>query len=175
MKRLLATAGIFAAVGALLAAPHADQPKPPQAGKFLFEAVSVGLAEDGVAPELAQELAKRDGDFVPKCDICGMTRKALYYHAGLEKPTAAKDGKGLPEELVKRLKSDTDATRRLALRELVQRYTERAYARAELTADQRAAMQKELEVMRKQAMPGLREGQKFCPSCDGACRLTPKL
>jgi hypothetical protein len=32
-----------------------------------------------------------------------------------------------------------------------------------------------MEGFRKLAMPGLKEGQKFCPSCDGACRLIPKL
>jgi hypothetical protein len=169
----------LAAFGTLLPAPSspatADAPKPPDAGRFLFESIRDGLAEDGVSPALARELANREEDFVVKCPICANTQKALAAHGDLKSAPAAADGKGLPEDLGKRLTSRIDATRRSALRELVQRYTERGYVRQELPAEQRAAMQKELEIWRKGAMPGLREGQKFCPSCDGACRLTPKL
>jgi hypothetical protein len=175
MKRMLATAAVLAAVGALLAAPRAGQPKPRDVGKFLFEAVRDGLAEDGVDPALARALADREEDFVVKCPICANTQKAFAAHGDLKSAPAAEKGKGLPEELAKRLKSDADATRRIALRELVQRYIERGYVRGEFTPQQRAAVQKELEQWRKDAMPGLRQGQKFCPSCDGACRLTPKL
>jgi hypothetical protein len=178
MKRILATATVLAAVGVLIAAPSrpaADLPRPIKADEFLLTSIRDGLAEDGVDPALARALAGRDDDFVPKCSICGMTRKGLFAYGDLKTAPAAKEGKGLPEELAKRLKSDTDSTRRLALRELVQRYTERGYVRAEFTAAERAAVQKELEEWRKVAMPGLRAGQKFCPSCDGACRLTPKL
>jgi hypothetical protein len=159
----------------LAAAPTADTPKPPDAAKFLFESVRDGLAEDGAPPDLARELAKRDDDFVPKCGICGATHKALFAYGDLKVAPAAKEGRGLSEELTKRLKSNTDEVRRAALRELIQRYIERGYVRAECSAETRAAIQKELEIWRKQAMPGLRAGQKFCPSCDGACRLTPKL
>ena len=77
-----------------------------------------------------------------------------------------------PEELVKRLQSDKDETRRAALREMVQRYVEFEFARRNLPEEQKAALQKQLEEMRKSiALP---TGQKFCPSCDGACRLAPK-
>jgi hypothetical protein len=178
MKRMLATATVLAAVGLLIASPSrptADLPRPIKADEFLLTSVRDGLAEDGVDPALARALGRRDDDFVPKCTICGMTRKGLLAYGDLKSAPAAEKGKGLPEELAKRLKSDVDATRGLALRELVQRYIERGYVRAEFTPQQRAAVQKELEQWRKDAMPGLREGQKFCPSCDGACRLTPKL
>ena len=127
------------------------------------------------AERTIEELANREKDFVVKCPICANTRKAFFTHSDLKSAPAAKEDRGLTEDLAKRLKSDADATRRIALRELVQRYIERGYVRGEFTAAERAAVQKELEQWRKDAMPGLREGQKFCLSCDGACRLTPKL
>ncbi len=175
MKRFLATCVVLIASGGVLAAP----PAPPAnkslvAFEFVQSAVTNGLLEDGVAPALAAELATRE-DFVPKCSLCGPTHNALVAHGKLKAVPAVKEGKGMPEELATRLKSDATATRQFALRELVQGYTEREYARRDLRAAQRAELQKELEEMRKRAMGGLKEGQKFCPSCDGACRLTPKL
>src|SRR5262249_21592363 len=162
------------ATGALLAVPAVNPAKAPDPFEFVFRAVTTGLTEDGVPPALAAELAERD-DFVPKCGLCSPTRKALAQYGQLKAPPAAEDSKGLPEELIKRLKSDKKETRQAALRQLVQRYIERHYARTELTAEQKTALQKEMEQMRKDAMGGLAPGQKFCPSCDGACRLTPKL
>ena len=44
----------------------------------------------------------------------------------------------------------------------------------DLPAEQKASLQKKLEEMRKAQARGLPAGQKFCPSCDGACRLAPK-
>src|SRR5262249_40869127 len=119
-------------------------------------------------------LAKND-DFIPKCGICGPTRQALLEYAKRTDTPDARPGKGLSEELVNRLKATDDATRRSALRELMERYSARELARAEWSAEQKAARKKELEEMRKAAMGGLPAGQKFCPSCDGACRLTPKF
>ena len=36
-------------------------------------------------------------------------------------------------------------------------------------------LQAKMEDMRKDMSGALPTGQKFCPSCDGACRLVPKL
>ena len=154
---------------------RAEAPKAPNANEFVHAAVVNGLTEDGAAPALAAELGKRDADFVPKCFICDSTRSALKEYAKCDKQPAAKEGRGLSEELVKRLQSGTDATRRAALRDLVQRYIDREYARRDLTTEQKTALQTELEKLRKLAMGSLRNGQKFCPSCDGACCIVPKL
>src|SRR5262245_33722504 len=176
MRRILATGLVLAAVGALLAAPPppANAPNTPDAHAFVKQAILNGLAEDGVPPALVRELAERS-DFVSKCEICGGTETAFREYAKLNRAPAAKEGKGLPEDLVKRLKSDKTEVRHPALRELVQRYIDWEYARLDLTADQKKAFQQRLEDVRKGAMGNLRDGQKFCPSCDGACRRTPKL
>jgi hypothetical protein len=158
--------------------PAPEQPvsavSAPAVSDFVFDAVTCGLTEDGVPPALAAQLARRD-DFLPKCGICTPTRKALADYGKLKGIPTAKEGKGLPGEVVKRLKSDDNQTRHLALRELVQRYIEREYAKRDLTAEQRTALQKDLEQIRTNVMGGLRGDQKFCPSCDGACRRTPRL
>jgi hypothetical protein len=176
MPRILGTGLVLAALGAVVATPvpAADSPKPPDANVFIHDAIINGLTEDGASLVIVADIAKRD-DFVPKCGICEPTRSALKEYAKRDKAAAPKQGRGLSEELLKRLKSDDNSTRRLALRELVQRYIDREYARRELTAEQKTALQSELEMRRKAAMGGLRQGEKFCPSCDGACRLTPKL
>jgi hypothetical protein len=155
----------------VLAAPAAPG---MNAGDFVYRAVYAGLVEDGVPPALAADQGKRE-DFIGKCDICEPTRRAFADYGKLKDPQAPKDGKGLSAELAKRLKSDDDTTRRLALRELVHRYTERGFEKLDATKEQKVALQAELEKMRKLAAGGLPRGQKFCPSCDGACRLTPKL
>jgi hypothetical protein len=146
----------------------------PDTDEFIRAAITTGLTEDGASPTLIADLAKRE-DYVPKCFICESSRHALRDYGKRDKQPAAKEGRGLSEELVKRLKSDADETRRAALRELVAGYIDREYARRDLTAGQKAALQKKLEEMRRAAMGGLRGGQKFCPSCDGACRLGPRL
>jgi hypothetical protein len=173
MMRTLLTGVIIAAAGGVVAAPRPAPPTKVDAGDFVYRSVLDGLTADAVPPDLARSLAKRD-DFVGKCGLCGMTRKALFAHGELKQIPAAKEGKGLTEDLAKRLKSDDDAVRRIALRELVQRYMDWGHAKLDVTAEQKAAVQQELERMRKEA-PGLPAGQKFCPSCDGACRLVPKL
>jgi hypothetical protein len=169
IRALLMTAVVLAA-GWVVAAPMAT----PQPKDFLRRAILDGLAEDGVSPALGAALAKNP-DFLGKCPICGPTQDALTEYGKLAIQPTAKEGKGLPEELVKRLKSDKTETRHAALRELIQRYIEREYVRLELTAEQRAALHKELERMRNLGMGGLRTGQKYCPSCDGACCRTAKF
>ncbi len=177
MIRVVMAAAIFAAAGGVVAAPRpaAAPAAATDAGDFIFRSVLGGLADEGVPRELAKALAKAEGDFVPKCGICGMTRKALFSHAELKDAPVAKEGKGLPEDLAKRLKSDKSETRHAALRELTQRYIEQGYAKLAPTPEQKAALQKELEQMRKDAMGALPAGQKYCPSCDGATCRIPKV
>ena len=146
----------------------------PDAGDFISRAVSEGLADDGVPPSPAVALAKHDEDFVKKCSIREPTHNAQAKYAKRTDAPAAKDGKGLPGELVKRLKSDADDTRRAALRELVRRYVEQSYAKLDRSAEQKAALQTKLDELRKAATGGLPAGQKLCPPCDGAACRTPK-
>ena len=148
--------------------------KAPEATEFLRRAILDGLAEDGVPPALARVLSKKP-DFLGKCPICGPTQDALAKYGQLTIQPAAKEGKGLPNDLTHRLESVRTEVRQAALRELVQRYIEREYTRLELTAGERAELHNQLETMRKSGMHGLRPGQKFCPSCDGATCRAPKV
>ena len=174
MIRALLTGVIALATSGVVAAPPASTTIPIAkvvAGRFIFDAVVDGLSADGVPPALAGALAKNQEDFVPKCGICGMTRKALFIHGELKQAPAARAGRGLSEDLVKGLQSSDDAVRRAALKDLVQRYIGLAQAKLDVAVDVRVVLQKDLEEMRKLAMGGLPKGQKFCPSCDGACRI----
>ena len=174
MIRALLTGVIVLAAGGVVASPPASTTIPIaklDAGQFILNAVVDGLSADGVPPALAGALAKNQEDFVPKCGICGMTRKALFLHGELKQAPAARAGRGLSEDLVKRLQSSDDAVRRAALKDLVQRYIGLAQAKLDVAVDVSAILQKDLEEMRKLAMGGLPKGQKFCPSCDGACRI----
>jgi|GEM_PF-6361755 len=149
-------------------------PTIPDTSEFIETAVVNGLTEDGVPPTLATELSQRD-DFLPKCPLCRPSQDALRRYAELKKAPTPKEGRGLSEEFVKRLRSDDNDTRQPALRELVKRYIEREYARVELTAEQKTRLASELESLRKDSMRGLPKGKKFCPSCDGVCRVGSKL
>ena len=51
------------------------------------------------------------------------------------------------------------------------RYIGLAQGKLDVAVDVSAMLQEDLEKMRKLAMGGLPKGQKFCPSCDGACRI----
>jgi hypothetical protein len=153
---------------------RADAPSVPDASEFLQSAIASGLEEDGVTLTLASDLAKRD-DFLGKCSICGPSRKAFAEYGSRRVQPKAAEGKGLPEELVKRLKSDKAEVRQPALRDLVARYMERAYAKSNFTTEQKTALQAKLEQWRKDMSGALPAGQKFCPSCDGATCRGPKL
>jgi hypothetical protein len=170
MIRALLTGVVVLAAGGVVASPPRGPAAKVDASRFVYRAVLDGLNADGVPPALAAALAKND-DFIPKCGICGMTRKALFAHGELKAAPIAKEGRELRDDLAKRLKSSDDVVRRDALRELVQRYIDQAHAKLDVSAEHKAALQKELEGMRTLATGGLPKGQKFCPSCDGACRL----
>jgi hypothetical protein len=181
MKRILAIAVVLAAVGALSATPSpqagsppANKPKPSDITDFLQRAITDGMTEDGVPPQFAAAIAKHDEDFLGKCVICVPIHDAIIAYGKLKERPKAKAGKGLEEDLVMRLSSEKADVRRAALRELVQRYVEREYVRLELSAEQKKTIQTELENMRKNSVGGLRDGQKFCPSCDGATCRVPK-
>jgi hypothetical protein len=158
-----------AGVAALLVGGgSAAEPEKVNAGMFVQTAVENGLAEGGIPVELAAELAKRDDDFVGKCEICEPTRRALKAHAKREKVTAATDP--LPADLVKALRSDDAGTRQPALTDLVERCVAREATRQKLTGEQKDALKADLERMRKVASANLGK-RKGCALCDGACKL----
>ena len=132
------------------------------AGEFIFRSVLDGLADDGVPPALAKALAG-NGDFVKKCGICGMTRKALFVHGELKmrrnrRPTGVCGRTWRSGSM-----SNDEAVRRDALRELIQRYIEFGHAGLDVAAEQKNALQSDLETMRKDAMGGLEKGRSSAP------------
>jgi hypothetical protein len=179
MLRLLATGVALLALGAVFAVPSAvtasppDSPKPPDTDEFIRKAITDGLTEDGVPLALIADLGKRD-DFLGKCRLCQPTHRALAAYGEQKVQPIAKEGKGLPDELVNRLKSDKATVRQPALRELVARYMVCSFAKTDLPTEQKTALQADLERMRKEGVGSLPTSQKFCPSCDGVCRLVPK-
>jgi hypothetical protein len=157
-------------------APGAET-KAPDAGEFLRAAVYDGLAADGVSPDLARELATNP-DFIKGCKICETTHTALEQYAKLAKAPAAKHGRGLAAETVKKLRSRDGEVRLPALRDLINRYMGFAYDRAGLPATQRAELEMQVKGMAlqlKNPADGLPGGMPFCPSCDGACRKPPSV
>ena len=178
MLRLLATGLVLLAAGSVLGVPPVptgapDAPKTPDADTFIRQAITDGLIEDGAPLTLVSDIAKRD-DFLGKCRLCNPSRIALEEYGKRKVQPVAKEGKGLPEELVKRLKSDKAEVRQPALRDLVSRYVDRAFASSDLAREEKTALQATLDQIRKDGVSSLPGNQKFCPSCDGACRVSLK-
>lgn len=160
-----------------VAPPVAAKVREIEPGDFVYHAVLDGLTEDGVSPLFAAALAKNQGgpanpDFLGKCSLCAPTLRALIDYSQRKDAAKPKEGKGMTVDLAKHLDSKEDRTRRAAIREMVAGYMERAYARDTITAEQRAKLEKELLKMRGVPKGG-DDAVKFCPSCDGACRLLP--
>ena len=174
MNQLLSFGTILTAAATLLAAPDPVEKSKPVAlppGEFVYQAVLTGLTEDGVDPGVAGTLAERP-DFFAKCSLCNPTHRAFEEYAKHKKADKPKEGKGLSDELAKKLKSNDNDTRRSALRELIAGYIDRGYERNSASAEQRKVLEKELLAMRSVPKAnGDPSGFKFCPSCDGACRI----
>jgi hypothetical protein len=144
---------------------------------FVLEAIQDGLRDDAVPPALAAALVAKQGDFVPKCRLCELARQALTEYSKETAPKAPAAVRGLPQDMTRRLKSADDAVRRDALRDLITRYMDRAYLAKTITPEYRAELEKRIQAMAfvpKNPAEGLPGGLKFCPSCDGACRVRPK-
>jgi hypothetical protein len=146
--------------------------KVPDAADFVWAAVYDGLTADGVEPALAAELAENP-DFVKGCKLCAITEQAMKQYSKLPKAPAAKPGRGMSADTVKKLRSKDRDARRESLRDLIGRYTAFAYNQANLTAEQRKVLEGHVKAMAytpKNPEDGLPHGFQFCPSCDGTCK-----
>ncbi len=155
----------------LLIAPYIAHSQKPDMGKFLFMAVLNGLHNDGVDLELAKDIAteKHGSYFVGKCPVCGPVSSAFYaYYKG----ASSGWGKGLDEDTMKKLRSKKDKVRHMAFKMLVQKYVQARFANHKMTDAEKQAMRARLKNGRKRGM-GVKSGSfgKFCPSCDGACKI----
>jgi hypothetical protein len=152
-------------VKALLAAAHVKPVTGDVMAKFITDAVFTGLKQDGVSRDVARQIGKNP-DFLGKCLLCRPTQMAFEDYSRLP---IQPEGKGLKEDMQKRLTSTEAQTRHEALRELVQNYMEQAYAKSKMSDDERQAMRAAIDDQRKAGLgTSFPRGQKFCPSCDGA-------
>ncbi len=174
--------------------------------RFVFFAVFEGLYEDGVgddvldvivplvtpAPTDANPAPKpyRDADinFVYMCPLCHPASEAFLLYArrspfrGQKATSLDTFGAGLPDELVKNIKSDKPAVRRDAIQHLIQRWVQRRIERTKLTERQRLQLTIELKLLKKAGLESLelfkrrRPGDyyrdlyadwKTCPTCEG--------
>ena len=166
---------MYALLVILAAASPMDKPAAPDKENFVRLSVYEGLKEDGVPLKLAAELAENP-DFVPKCLLCDQTRRAFADYSKFDKAPAPKEGAGLTKELARGLTSTEKDVRRGALRDLIDNYVDRGYARYDLTAEQRKDLEKTVKSREYVPKSGtFPDGLKFCPSCDGACRKKPKV
>jgi hypothetical protein len=163
---------VAAVVAAVLGGPTVVA-KPADPGEFLVRAITDGLTADGVSRDLAARLARND-DFIKKCKLCNLTQHALATYAEQPGQPAAESGKGLKAEFVAKLKSEDAMVRQAALRSLVDRYVTRGFERRNVSKEARRQLLADFQEMRQAAMPALPDGQKFCPSCDGACQVRPR-
>ncbi len=137
---------------------------------FLMDAMVAGLKADGVDRELAKKLAKQEENFVPKCGICGMVRKGLFFYSESKEQPASETP--VKPEVVKKLSATDRDVRFAALKDLVQKYISAAMEKTPMTKEAKAQLQEDLERARKEAMGIMSKEQKYCPSCDGACKKT---
>jgi hypothetical protein len=151
-------------VKALLAAAHVKPVTGDVMAKFITDAVFTGLKQDGVSRDVARQIGKNP-DFLGKCLLCRPTQMAFEDYSRLP---IQPEGKGLKEEMQKRLTSTEAQTRHEALRELVQNYMEQAYAKSKMSDEERQAMRTAIDDQRKAGLGAFPRSQKFCPSCDGA-------
>lgn len=136
---------------------------------FLRDAIFYGLQQDA-APKNLVDKALAGNLFVTKCPICRPVQAGMRKHLTQ-----------LPEIMVKRssdsvvakfINADTREEQQIALRNLISTYVENYYSVLKFTPEARKKMEYELQAGRKKGM-GLKGDSfgKFCPSCDGACKI----
>jgi hypothetical protein len=152
-----------AEVKALLAAAAVKPVDETDMSNFVHDAILAGLNEDGVPLKFAAKVAGQP-DFLGKCPLCRPSQMAFQDYGNLR---VQPEGKGLENDLRKRLTSAEEITRHEALRDLVRTYMERAYAKSKMSAAEKQSMRAAIEKQRSAGLDGLGR-QKFCPSCDGA-------
>ena len=169
----------IAAAIAAAAAAQENEVKSIDRTRFLFAAVSEGLAEDGFDPKLAGEIIESARKwFVKKCPVCDAVRLGfIAYKASCDQWPSKGDpwsGSRVPEETMKKLKSEDTATRHKAFESLVSKYVRARFDRFKMTPEQRDRMQELLKVGMKEGLESLKQsGQEAqfpesCPSCEGA-------
>lgn len=139
---------------------------------FLRDAIYYGLQADAAPKEMVDKVLKGKL-FVTKCPICRPVEAGLEKH--LKKLPEIKVKRGKEDVVAKMMNADTRESQQTALRDLISEYIEQYYTLLKFTPEARAKMESELQNGRKKGM-GLKSDSfgKFCPSCDGACKIKMK-
>ncbi|MEQ1850260.1 MAG: hypothetical protein ABMA01_01585 [Chthoniobacteraceae bacterium] len=160
----------FAAVP-LRAAEQARRSEIDETTRFIFYSVLEGLYEDGLSKEdVGQILMRREKEtyfhFILACPVCNPTIWVLEaYQArpdqfyGMKRPGST-FGQGLTPELREQLYSKDPTQRLTAINSLVQTWMERRMKNLRLSADERTALTKQLELKREEGMKALERFRK---------------
>lgn len=174
--------------------------------RFVFFAVMEGLYNDGVSDEIVDIVIPlvtpdptevnpapapyRDtnANFIYTCPICHPAFEAfLIYESrkpfrGLKGARVDTFGSGLPQELVKKLKSKDGETRRKGLEQTVQRWVQKRIERTKFSEQEKNDLIVELKLLKKAGLESLgrfKKGSngdyfknlygtwKTCPICEG--------
>lgn len=178
MKRLIiCQLLLFFILGCSASKIQVKAPEPNPEGnitmsKFLEDAVFYGLQKDAAPLELVEKV-KKGQLFVPKCPICGPVERGFNKHK-----------QNLPEIVVKRDKNSVVAKmmnaegkekQQMAFRDLIAEYVDQYYTALKFNSEAKQKMQDELANGRKKGMSYKSDSfGKFCPSCDGACKIKMK-
>lgn len=137
---------------------------------FLKTAVLEGLKKDKFPLKTSEYiLANKESFFVPKCPICTPITSAFReFNAQKTKTKRTK----LDKNWLKQINSTQTSEQHLAFRDLIERYVSMAYTQWQFTETEKEIMEGQLRAGRKKGMAGKSdEFGKFCPSCDGACKV----
>ena len=136
---------------------------------FLEGAIFYGLKKDRFPTQVAEKLLDENDNWVGKCPICDNVRHGMRkYLREVKNNEATLISKKEQEEF----SSQNSAERRLALKKLVDRYTQAYFSSLDMTEIEYNEMQEKLVEGRKTGMSRANGGEGFfCPSCDGACHV----
>jgi hypothetical protein len=155
----------------LRAAESAQRSEMDQTTRFIFYSVLEGLYEDGLSKEdVTQILMKREKEtyfhFIYACPVCNPTIWALEAYLarpdqfyGMKRPGST-FGPGLTPELREQLHGKEPTQRLTAINSLVQSWMERRMKTLRLSADEKAALTKQLELKREEGMKALERFRK---------------
>jgi hypothetical protein len=165
MSKYVLLACLFCWVGKPVFAQEADM----NPNSFLRTAIETGLRQDKFPLEMVQKILDNQPIFfVGKCPICTPVKQGFADYARTK--TTFKKTK-TPQTILENLASADKTTQQIGLRELVERYTSKAFQKLDASPEIKAKLKQDLEKDRKIGM-----GRKsdsfgdFCPSCDGTCK-----
>ncbi len=134
---------------------------------FLSKAIEIGLTNDQLSREVAEELLTNESNWSPKCTICKSVKKGFsaYLKSAPVDTLESELPRGVMEEF-----GDEDASpedRKMILQEMVDRYVSNHFAKLEMTEEEEKAMRESLAKAKKENESANPTRGK-CPSCEGA-------